>query len=62
MGIFWSQEKGSDTEWWNEKGKRGGHRACLREILHATEEKSIKREREKRYEKRGAEKKERVQK
>ena len=63
QGIFLSQEKDSDSEWWSEKGERGeGDHVCVREILRTTEEKSVAREREKRYEKRGEEKKERVQK
>ena len=62
MGIFPLLEKSGDTDWWNERGKRGGDHTHVREILHATEEKSIVHEREKRYEKRGEEKNERVQK
>ena len=56
-GIFPSQEKGRDMAWWNEKGKRGGDRAHVREISHTAEEKSAAHERERRYEKRGEAKK-----
>ena len=54
VGIFPSQEKDGDIEWWSEKGERGGRdRASISEILCVTEEKYVARKRKMRYEKRG---------
>ena len=63
MVIILPQEKDDGAQWWSEKGERGGGDCTrVREILCTTEEKSVACEREKRYVKRGEEKKERVHK